>query len=39
MLTLFVTPVFYLYMDALQKKLRRVRTVKIEPAAQTSSSE
>jgi HAE1 family hydrophobic/amphiphilic exporter-1 len=38
MLTLFVTPVFYLYMDALQKKLRsKFSAVKIEPAAQTSS--
>ena len=29
MLTLFVTPVFYLYMDALQKKLRRIRGAKV----------
>ena len=34
MLTLFVTPVFYLYMDALQKKLRRFRGAKVEPAPQ-----
>lgn len=34
MLTLFVTPVFYLYMDALQKKLRRFRSAKVEPAPQ-----
>ncbi len=39
MLTLFVTPVFYLYMDALQKKLGRLRRVKIEPAPQTGHSE
>jgi HAE1 family hydrophobic/amphiphilic exporter-1 len=39
MLTLFVTPVFYLYMDSLQKKLRRLRTVKVEPAPQTGGSE
>jgi HAE1 family hydrophobic/amphiphilic exporter-1 len=39
MLTLFVTPVFYLYMDALQKKLGRLRRVKIEPAPQTGRSE
>jgi HAE1 family hydrophobic/amphiphilic exporter-1 len=33
MLTLFVTPVFYLYMDALQKKLRSTfGAVKVEPA-------
>lgn len=38
MLTLFITPVFYLYMDALQKKLRRVGAVKMETAAQTGSS-
>ena len=35
MLTLFVTPVFYLYMDALQKKLRsKFSAVKVEPARQ-----
>jgi HAE1 family hydrophobic/amphiphilic exporter-1 len=35
MLTLFVTPVFYLYMDSLQKKLRsRFSPVKMEPAGQ-----
>jgi HAE1 family hydrophobic/amphiphilic exporter-1 len=35
MLTLFVTPVFYLYMDTLQKKLRsRFSAVKVEPARQ-----
>jgi len=39
MLTLFVTPVFYLYMDALQKKLGRIRRVKIEPAPQTGNPE
>jgi len=38
MLTLFITPVFYLYMDALQKKLRR-RSAKIEPVPQTGSPE
>ena len=33
MLTLFVTPVFYLYMDTLQKKLRSTfGAVKVEPA-------
>ena len=33
MLTLFVTPVFYLYMDSLQKKLRsKFSAVKVEPA-------
>ena len=33
MLTLFVTPVFYLYMDSLQKKLRsKIGSVKVEPA-------
>jgi len=39
MLTLFVTPVFYLYMDSLQKKLRRIRRVNGEPAPQTGSPE
>jgi len=39
MLTLFVTPVFYLYMDSLQKKFRRGRAVKIEPAPQTGAPE
>ena len=39
MLTLFVTPVFYLYMDSLQKKLRKIRTVKAEPAPQASNPE
>jgi HAE1 family hydrophobic/amphiphilic exporter-1 len=35
MLTLFVTPVFYLYMDSLQKKLRsKFSAVKVEPARQ-----
>ncbi len=34
MLTLFVTPVFYMYMDSLQKKIRR-RRIKLEPAPQT----
>jgi HAE1 family hydrophobic/amphiphilic exporter-1 len=35
MLTLFVTPVFYLYMDTLQKKLRsKFSAVKVEPARQ-----
>jgi HAE1 family hydrophobic/amphiphilic exporter-1 len=38
MLTLFVTPVFYLYMDALQKKLRsKFSAVKVEPARQASN--
>jgi HAE1 family hydrophobic/amphiphilic exporter-1 len=33
MLTLFVTPVFYLYMDSLQKKFRsKFSGVKVEPA-------
>jgi HAE1 family hydrophobic/amphiphilic exporter-1 len=39
MLTLFVTPVFYLYMDSLQRKLRKLRTMKAEPAAQTGNPE
>jgi HAE1 family hydrophobic/amphiphilic exporter-1 len=39
MLTLFVTPVFYLYMDSFQKKFRRVRTVKVEPVGQVGASE
>jgi HAE1 family hydrophobic/amphiphilic exporter-1 len=35
MLTLFVTPVFYLYMDSLQKKLRsKFSGVKVEPVRQ-----
>jgi len=35
MLTIFVTPVFYLYTDALQKKLRsKFSGVKVEPAYQ-----
>jgi len=34
MLTLFITPVFYLYMDGLQRRFRfRVRTVKVEQGA------
>jgi HAE1 family hydrophobic/amphiphilic exporter-1 len=33
MLTLFITPVFYLYMDGLQRRFRsRVRTIETEPA-------
>ncbi len=39
MLTLFVTPVFYLYMDALQNKLRRRRTVQVESVGQAGGSE
>jgi HAE1 family hydrophobic/amphiphilic exporter-1 len=39
MLTLFVTPVFYLYMDALQKRLRRLRAVKMEAVGQAGGSE
>jgi HAE1 family hydrophobic/amphiphilic exporter-1 len=39
MLTLFVTPVFYLYMDSLQKRLRRLRTVKVEPALEAGGSD
>jgi len=39
MLTLFVTPVFYLYMDALQKKFRRRRAVQVESVGQASGSE
>jgi hydrophobic/amphiphilic exporter-1 (mainly G- bacteria), HAE1 family len=39
MLTLFVTPVFFLYMDSLQKKFRRLRAVKIEPAGQAGGLE
>ncbi len=39
MLTLFVTPVFYLYMDALQKKLRRRRAVQVESLGQAGGSE
>jgi HAE1 family hydrophobic/amphiphilic exporter-1 len=38
MLTLFVTPVFYLYMDALQKKFRR-RVVQVESVGQAGGSE
>jgi HAE1 family hydrophobic/amphiphilic exporter-1 len=38
MLTLFVTPVFYLYMDSLQKKLRG-RRVKVEPVRQATNSD
>jgi HAE1 family hydrophobic/amphiphilic exporter-1 len=38
MLTLFVTPVFYLYMDALQKKLSsKFSAVKVDPARQASN--
>jgi HAE1 family hydrophobic/amphiphilic exporter-1 len=38
MLTLFVTPVFYLYMDTLQKKLRsKFSGVKVEPARQAQN--
>jgi HAE1 family hydrophobic/amphiphilic exporter-1 len=38
MLTLFVTPVFYLYMDSLQKKLRSTfSAVKVEPARQAQN--
>jgi HAE1 family hydrophobic/amphiphilic exporter-1 len=39
MLTLFVTPVFYLYMDSLQKKFRRRRIVKVEPVGQVGAPE
>jgi HAE1 family hydrophobic/amphiphilic exporter-1 len=39
MLTLFVTPVFYLYMDSLQKKFRRRRTIKVEPVGQVGAHE
>jgi HAE1 family hydrophobic/amphiphilic exporter-1 len=40
MLTLYVTPVFYLYMDSLQKKLRsRFRTIKVEPVGQAGGPE
>jgi HAE1 family hydrophobic/amphiphilic exporter-1 len=39
MLTLFVTPVFYLYMDALQKKFRRRRVVQVESVGQAGGSE
>jgi HAE1 family hydrophobic/amphiphilic exporter-1 len=39
MLTLFVTPVFYLYMDSLQKKFRRLRSAKIEPVGQAGGPE
>ena len=38
MLTLFVTPVFYLYMDSFQQKFRR-RTVKFEPVGQAGGPE
>jgi hypothetical protein len=34
-----VTPVFYLYMDSLQKRLRRLRTVKVEPALEAGGSD
>ena len=37
MLTLFITPVFFLYMDSLQKKLRKLRTVKVEPVSPTGN--
>jgi HAE1 family hydrophobic/amphiphilic exporter-1 len=38
MLTLFVTPVFYLYMDTLQKKLRSTfGAVKVEAARQAQN--
>ena len=38
MLTLFVTPVFYLYMDTLQKKLRsKFSGVKVEPVRQAQN--
>jgi hydrophobic/amphiphilic exporter-1 (mainly G- bacteria), HAE1 family len=39
MLTLFVTPVFYLYMDSLQKKLRRRPVAQAEPVEQAGGSE
>jgi HAE1 family hydrophobic/amphiphilic exporter-1 len=39
MLTLFVTPVFYLYMDSFQKRFRRRPTVKMEPAGQAGDSD
>jgi HAE1 family hydrophobic/amphiphilic exporter-1 len=39
MLTLFVTPVFYLYMDSLQKKFRRRPAVQVESAGQAGGSE
>ena len=39
MLTLFVTPVFYLYMDSFQKKFRRLRTAKVEPVGHAGGSE
>jgi HAE1 family hydrophobic/amphiphilic exporter-1 len=39
MLTLFVTPVFYLYMDSFQKKLRRRRAVRVESVGQAGVSE
>jgi HAE1 family hydrophobic/amphiphilic exporter-1 len=39
MLTLFVTPVFYLYMDSFQKKFRRVRSVTVEPVGPAGGSE
>jgi HAE1 family hydrophobic/amphiphilic exporter-1 len=38
MLTLFVTPVFYLYMDSFQKKFRRLRTAKVESMGQAGGS-
>jgi HAE1 family hydrophobic/amphiphilic exporter-1 len=39
MLTLFITPVFYLYMDSLQKRIRRLRSAKIEPVPQAGGSD
>jgi HAE1 family hydrophobic/amphiphilic exporter-1 len=39
MLTLFVTPVFYLYMDSFQKRFRRRPAVKMEPAGQAGDSD
>jgi HAE1 family hydrophobic/amphiphilic exporter-1 len=39
MLTLFVTPVFYLYMDSFQKRFRRRPAVKIEPVGQAGGSD
>jgi HAE1 family hydrophobic/amphiphilic exporter-1 len=39
MLTLFVTPVFYLYMDSLQKKFRRRPAFQVESEGQAGSSE
>jgi hydrophobic/amphiphilic exporter-1 (mainly G- bacteria), HAE1 family len=31
-LTLYITPVIYLYLDALQQRLRHRKTTKVEPA-------